>query len=71
MATVTKPIVLDETGKKIQEALEGIRTELSGKRIKIYGFHVDGTESDPDSMITYLEPFTSTLPVGLLGLQIQ
>ena len=65
MATVTKPIVLDETGKKIQEALEGIRTELSGKRIKIYGFHVDGGESDPDSMITYLEDAVGMTPAHM------
>lgn len=65
MATVTKPIVLDETGKKIQEALEGIRTELSGKRIKIYGFHVDGSESDPDSMITYLEDAVGMTPAHM------
>ena len=65
MSTVTKPVVLDETGKKIQEALEGIRTELSGKRQTIYGFHIDGNESDPDSMITYLEDAVGMTPVGM------
>ena len=65
MSTVTKPIILDETGKKIQEALEGIRTELSGKRQVIYGFHIDGSESDPDSMITYLEDAVGMTPAGM------
>lgn len=63
MATVTKPVLLDETGKKMLEALEGIKTELAGTRKKIYGFHIDGSESDPDSMITYLEDSVGMTPV--------
>ena len=72
MSTVTKPIMLDETGVAIKNALNGLKTAtediaaiLSGQRVKIYGFHIDGNESDPDSMITYLEDAVGMTPAGM------
>ena len=69
MSTVTKPIMLDETGEEIRDVLKGLRTAtediatiLSGQRVKIYGMHIDGSESDPDSMITYLEDAVGMTP---------
>lgn len=70
MSTVTKPIMLDETGEEIRDALKGLRTAtediatiLSGQRVKIYGMHIDGSESDPESMITYLDDAVGMTPV--------
>ena len=72
MSTVTKPIMLDETGVAIKNALNGLKTAtediatiLSRQRVKIYGFHIDGNESDPDSMITYLEDAVGMTPAGM------
>ena len=69
MSTVTKPIMLNETGVAIKNALNGLKTAtediatiLSGQRVKIYGMHIDGSESDPDSMITYLEDAVGMTP---------
>lgn len=72
MATVTKPIMLDETGEEIRDAIKGLKeaaediaTYLSGERVKIYGMHIDGSESSPSDKITYLEDAVGMTPAGM------
>lgn len=72
MSDVTKPIMLDETGEEIREVLKGVKqgvediaTAVRNNHVKIYGFHVDGSESDPDSMITYLEDAVGMTPAHM------
>ena len=72
MSTVTKPIMLDETGEEIRDTLKGLKeateniaTILSGDRVKIYGMHIDGNESSPSAKITYLDDAVEMIPVGM------
>lgn len=53
---LTKPPFLDDTGKQINERLREIRDVLANpsQAGTIYGFHIDGSESDPEACVTYL-----------------
>ena len=60
---LTKPPVLDDTGKLIAERLREIRNAImSGTTGTIYGFHIDSTESDPAECVTYLADAAGMTP---------
>jgi len=66
MSIVTKPVILDETGKQINERLREIRNAIvSGGKGIIYGFHVDPGESDPAAAVTYLEDAVGMTPAAM------
>ena len=52
MATVTEPIILDRTGVEIAQELRAIKNVLAKGRPTIYAFHIDGSESSPEDIIT-------------------
>lgn len=62
MSTVTEPVILDKTGKEIAAELNGIRTLLARGSHVLYGFHIDGSESDPAAKVTYLEDAVGMTP---------
>lgn len=62
MSTVTEPVILDKTGKEIAAELNGIRTLLARGSHVLYGFHIDGAESDPAAKVTYLEDAVGMTP---------
>ena len=62
MATVTEPIILDRTGVEIAQELRAIKNVLAKGRPTIYAFHIDGSESSPEDMITYLEDAVGMTP---------
>ncbi len=62
---ITKPIMLDETGLKMVSALEAIENAIGGKATKVYGFHVNGGESNPSAMITYLKDAVGMTPAKM------
>ena len=64
MAEVTKPIMLDETGLKMIDALKEIAGAITGKST-VYGFHVNGAESNPSAMITYLKDAVGMTPAKM------
>ena len=53
MATVTKPIILDETGQQIVSAIQEVANRINNKGV-CYGFHIDGAE---DVSYPKAEPF--------------
>lgn len=58
----------DETLQETNSILQEIADILANgpkNPTKIYGFHVDGTESDPDQMITYLEDSVGMTPASM------
>ena len=65
MSEVTKPVVTDETGKRIAESLAGIRRELSRGSHTLYAFHIDGSESSPSAKVTYLEDAAGMTPAAM------
>lgn len=67
MATseITEPILLDSTGQEMVAALRSIRNAISGNAGTIYGFYINGHESDPDSMVTYLADAVGMVPAHM------
>lgn len=64
--TVTSPIILDETGKDIVSAIERVALAIGGQKGGIiYGFHIDGNESDPASMVTYVADAAGMTPAHM------
>lgn len=62
---ITKPPVLDETGKAIAASLAGIEKALKRGSYTLYAFHIDGSESNPASKVTYLEDAKGMTPAGM------
>lgn len=62
MSAVTEPVILNKTGKEIAAELNGIRTLLARGSHVLYGFHIDGSESDPAAKVTYLEDAVGMTP---------
>ena len=66
MATTTKPVILDETGKQILGACREIAAAITNSKIgKVYGFHISGSESDPASKVTYLLDAVGATPAHM------
>ena len=77
MAEITEPILLDSTGKElvnavldVTSALRGIQGAITDKESQssgniIYGFHIDGSKSDPDKMVTYLQMAVGMTPARM------
>ena len=51
---VSNRVATDDTMKELVAAVQGVSQALRGGGT-IYGFHINGNESNPDDMITYLE----------------
>lgn len=65
MSIVTEPIMLNNTGEKIASELNGIRTLLGRSTHVLYGFHINGSESDPSAKVTYLEDAVGMVPASM------
>lgn len=59
---VTDPILLDKTGQAIKDAILQVAGAINGNKGVIYGFHINGANSDPDSCITYLKDAVGMTP---------
>ena len=65
MSIVIEPIMLNNTGEKIASELNGIRTLLGRSTHVLYGFHINGSESDPSAKVTYLEDAVGMVPASM------
>ena len=65
MSNITKPLMLDETGQAIKDAILQVAGGLNPKNGVIYGFHVNGNESRPVNMITYLKDAVGMTPAKM------
>ena len=66
MSTVIKPVILDETGKALVNAAEKIAEAITtSKPGTVYGFHIDGSESDPAAKVTYLKDAIGAVPAKM------
>lgn len=66
MSAVTKPPMLDETGKALVGAAKQIADAIANSKTGVvYGFHINGSESDPASKITYLRDAIGATPAAM------
>lgn len=61
----TKFLMTDETGEKIALGIKAIAESIGGKVGTVYGFHINGANSDPDSCITYLKDAVGMTPARM------
>jgi len=64
-AEITEPIVLDSTANAIKDAILKVASAINKSSGVIYGFHIDGTESDPSTKVTYLEDAIGMTPAHM------
>lgn len=61
-----KQLVVDENLSRIEERLRDIRNVLStGKAGIMYGFHINGSESDPAAAVTYIADAVGMTPAKM------
>ena len=66
MSAVTKPPMLDETGKALVGAARQIADAIANSKTGVvYGFHINGSESDPASKVTYLRDAIGATPAAM------
>ena len=64
--SVTKPPMLDETGKALVGAAKQIADAIANSKTgTVYGFHINGSESDPASKVTYLRDAIGATPAAM------
>lgn len=67
--SITKPPILDDTGRdivgKLMDIGDALRYQNARGGARLYGFHIDGSESDPDEMVTYLEDAIGATPAHM------
>ena len=65
MSEVTKALMLDATGNAIKDAILQVASSINSESGVVYGFHVNGTESDPKSAVTYLKDAVGMTPAAM------
>ena len=66
MSALTKPPMLDETGKALVGAAKQIADAIANSKTGVvYGFHINGSESDPASKVTYLRDAIGATPAAM------
>ena len=62
---VEKPPVLDETAKRIAAGVEAVAKAIGGSVGIIYGFHINGGDSNPATCVTYLKDAAGMTPAKM------
>lgn len=62
---ITKPVMLDETGQAVKDAILQVAGAIKGEKGVVYGFHVNGAESDPAAMVAYLKDAVGMTPAKM------
>ena len=65
MAEIKKPVMLDETGQAVKDAILQVAGAIRGDKGVVYGFHVNGNESNPAAMVTYLKDAVGMTPAKM------
>ena len=65
MAEIKKPVMLDETGQAVKDAILQVADAIRGDKGVVYGFHVNGNESNPAAMVTYLKDAVGMTPAKM------
>lgn len=59
------PVMQDETGKRMAAALEAIAAKMGTEEHTVYGFHVNGGNSDPDMAVVYMRDAVGMTPAKM------
>ena len=59
---VTEPIILDKTGMAIVQAIKQVAGAIKKSEGVVYGFHINGSDSDPDTCVTYVKDAVGMTP---------
>ena len=59
------PVMQDETGKRMAAALEAIAAKMGTEGHTVYGFHVNGGNSDPDTAVVYMRDAVGMTPAKM------
>ena len=62
MSVITDPIILDETGKQIVAAIDKVTSAIRGSSATVYGFFINGNESDPSAAVSYTDDAIGMTP---------
>lgn len=65
MSTITEPVATDRTAQAIKDAILNVASAISSKHGVIYAFHIDGSEGNPSSKITYLKDALGMRPAAM------
>jgi len=65
MSDALKRLLTDQTGQAMKDALLQIAAAINGEKGVVYGFHVDGSESNPAAMVTYLKDAVGMTPAKM------
>ena len=65
MSNITKPIILNETGQAMVDAIKQVASAINAKSGVCYGVHINGAKSNPDEMITYLKDAVGMTPAHM------
>lgn len=65
MSELTDFLMLDRTGQRIAEGVTAIARQLAKGSFTLYGFHIDGSESDSAAKVTYLEDAVGMTPAAM------
>ena len=58
-------VISNTTGQAIKDAIFRVAGAVGSSKGAVYGFHVNGAESDPAAMITYLQDAVGMTPAGM------
>lgn len=62
MSVITDPIILDDTGKQIVAAIDKVTSAIRGSSATVYGFFINGNESDPSAAVSYTDDAIGMTP---------
>lgn len=62
---IEKPPILDETGKRLAAGVEAIAKAIGGSVGTVYGFHINGADSNPATCVTYLRDAAGMTPAKM------
>ena len=63
--TDEQKVIRNDTGKRIAENIAALTKQLARGSHVLYAFHIDGSESDPSAMVTYLEDAVGMTPAAM------
>lgn len=58
-------ILMDDTGKALEKAINRVATAINNQAGIIYGFHISNSESDPAPKVTYLKDAVGMTPAHM------
>lgn len=62
---IEEPVILDRTGLRMAVAVEAVARALGGRSGVVYGFHINGGDSNPATNVVYLKDAAGMTPAKM------